>query len=140
GVAAVVDVVAAGHGDVDAADVGDVLRRGVAVPDDDGLLVVAAHRGYAVVEQHPPAAAGDRPGEGPVLRGRVAQQRAVGAPQQAADDGAAAARGGEHLTRRGVVEPLLGVGAPPGEEDEVAVAGGVDRVLEGGEVGPAVGQ
>src|SRR5690606_719869 len=93
GVAAVVDVVAAGHGDVDAADVGDVLRRGVAVPDDDGLLVVAAHRGYAVVEQHPPAAAGDRPGEGPVLRGRVAQQRAVGAPQQAADDGAAAARG-----------------------------------------------
>ena len=60
----VVGVVAARVAQVDAADVGDVARRVVAVPDDDQLLVVASRRCGPACRGSPRRRASAGPGRG----------------------------------------------------------------------------
>ena len=66
-IAAVVGVVAPAVAEVDAAEEGDVASRGVGVPDDDELLVVAAHRPDPLVEQYLTAVVVDVLGQVAVL-------------------------------------------------------------------------
>ena len=125
-VAPVDDVVAGAEDEVDAADVGDVAGGVGVVPDHDELLVVAAQRADALVEQHLGAHRAQVRGETPVLGDVVAEHRQVRAPQQPAHPRPAACRVGERLADGGpvVAELLVAVAAPPEEQHLLAGAGG----------------
>ena len=143
-VAAVVGVVAAGVAQVDAADVRDVAGRVVAVPDDHQLLVVRAARCAPACRAAPrrraAAAAGRAGGSRSAVKPSALRVRA---PDQPAYVDAALVGPAEHLddlAARLAGEPLVGVALPVGEEDQVAGAGGLEPLVELGEVRRPVDQ
>ena len=142
-VAEVACVVAPGVAQVDAADVGDVALRIVAVPDDHQLLVVRTTRPHAHVEQRLGPTRLELPAEQAVLGGVEAQLLRVRAPDQPAYVDTALVGLGQHLDdlAAGLAgEQLVGVPLPVGEEDEVAGLGGLETFVELGEVRRPVDQ
>ena len=73
----VIGIVPAAMVEVDAADERHVVRGAAGVADHDHLLVVAAQRQDALVEQHLAARLGDRPGQPPVRPCVVAEELGV---------------------------------------------------------------
>ena len=139
-VTGVVGVVAAVVREVDAADVGHVAGRVVAVADHHELLVVRPAGAHAHVEQHLGAAVLQLLPEVPVLGGEEAGLVEVGAPHQPAHVDPALVGPAEDLgdLAAGVAgQPLVGVALPVGEQHQVTrlVA---DRAVQVGEVGRAV--
>ena len=142
-VATVVGVVAAVVGEVHATDERDVAGRVVAVADHRELLVVRAAGPDAHVEQHLCAASLQLLAEVAVLRGEESGLVQVGPPHQTPDVDAALVGATEHLDHLAAGlprQPLVGVALPVGEEDEVALASGLDGVVELAEVRRAVDQ
>ena len=137
-----VGVVASAVGEVDAADERDVVLGARPVPDDDELLVMRAQRAHPVVEQHLPARVVDLLGQLPVLLGREAEAPGVRSPQDPSGHGAPASGAGQRFGDGGSrgAEPLVRVGAPAGEQHEVAGTGVLERLGEDGEVGAPVHQ
>jgi len=84
-VAAVLGVVPARVAQIDTTDEGDVAGGVVRMPEDDELLVVAAHPPHPLVEDHLPAAVLDRAVERAVLLLGERHPGRVGAPHEAAD-------------------------------------------------------
>ena len=140
-VALVVDVVAAAVAQVDAAEVRDVARRVVAVPQHDELLVVRAAGAHPHVAQALAAGLVDLDAEQPRLLGVEAELVPVRAPQQPAHVGPAPGRRGErrrHRRCRVVGQPLVRVAPPVDEVEQVALAQGADPLVQLGHVRPAV--
>ena len=136
-VATVRGVVAARVAQVDAADVRNVSGRVVPVADDEQLLVVRATGADPHVEDRLGAALLQGAAQAQVLVGGEADGAGVRAPDQAAYVDPALVRATEHLgdlAARLAGEPLVGVALPVGEEDQVALAGGLDPLVELGEV------
>jgi hypothetical protein len=127
---------------VDAADVGDVAGRVVAVPDDHELLVVGPAVAHPHVEQRLRTALLQLLAQGAVLAGEEPDLVPVRAPDQPADVDTALVGTGQHVDDRavGVVshQQLVGVALPVGEEHQVAVAGGLESLVQLPEVRHAV--
>ena len=121
-------VVAAGVAEVDAARERDIAFRCVGVPDHHQLLVMRPAEPDALVQQHLAACGFDRLAEVPVLLLAVGELVQVRAPHQSLDDDAALGRRAEQLADRGsvIAHLLVGVPAPIGEEEVVAVAERLD--------------
>ncbi|CAA9395169.1 MAG: hypothetical protein AVDCRST_MAG32-2585, partial [uncultured Nocardioides sp.] len=108
--------------------------------DDHELLVVAAERPDALVEQHLAAGRDEVRGEPAVLEHVVAQRLQVRAPQQPAHPGAAPCRRRQRPGdgRPVVRELLVAVATPAQEQHLVAGPGRRQSFGEGGVVGGAV--
>ena len=142
-VAVVLDVVAAGVAQVDAADVRHVAGRVVRVADHHELLVVRATHPHPHVEQRLGAPRLELLAEAAVHLGGEAEQLGVRPPHQAPHVHPALVGPGEHLDDLAALlagEPLVGVALPVGEEDEVAGPGPLEALEQLGEVRRAVHQ
>lgn len=139
GVTEMVGVVASGAGEVDTADERHVGLRGVPVSDDDELLMVAAEHENPLIEDDLAARFLQSKCQLPILRAGEPQCLDVRPPDHALDDSAAACHAGQGvLDRRVVGQELLGIAAPIGEHDQIALAGLVESGGKGREVRLAV--
>jgi hypothetical protein len=137
-----VGVVATAVAEIDPPGEGDVLRRVLVMPQDDELLVVAAHPAHPLVQDHLPTAVLDLGVEGAV--GLLVQLQAihVRAPDQPAHAHAPLDRVGEELRDRGalVAQQLIGITPPVGEEQVIPGVQRMHLLDQPVEVGAAVHQ
>ena len=139
----VLGVVATRVAQVDPADVRDVARRVVTVPDHHHLLVVGPAEPHAHVQQRLGTAPLQVATQAAVLLGGEAECLLVRAPHQPADVhpsfvGAAQHLG--HLAAGLAGQPLVGVALPVGEQHQVTGARRLQPLVQLGEVRRAVDQ
>ncbi len=141
GVTEVVGVVAAGVAQVDAADERDVARRVVAVPEHDELLVVRPSLADPHVAPGLDPAGSQQRAELLVVAQLAGRCGGSGVPHESAyvdPAGGGPAQHLQHLAARLAGQPLVGIALPVGEDDHVAGSGGLDALVELGEVGRAM--
>ena len=135
-------VVVAAVRQIDSADESHVSLVAGAVADHHQLLVMGASAADTLIEDQLPTRRLHAAPEAAVLPPEEAERVAVGAPQQAADVDATLRGASEHLPHLGArsPEPLIGVGPPAGEQQQVTRAERRHDLVEPGEVRGALDQ
>ena len=141
-VAVVRVVIPAAVAQVDPAHVRHIPLGAASMAQHDQLLVMRSAVAHPHIQQAFAARGNDSLAEIAVFLQAVPEPVQVRAPEQAADDHAAAGRVGQHPRhlRARAVEPLIRVAPPVGEQQQVAWSHGADAAKQFGEVRGTVQQ